>query len=102
GSKDLAGRVVLQPFRSDGTSAGALNGLGFQVGGSTGRQIGALPSFKTSVGQTYFSYDTTATASGQRRRLSPAVFYYYKRFGAFGEYMRSTQAVARDGAQTNV
>jgi len=101
-SKDLAGRVLVQPFKSVQAPASVLSGLGFQVGGSVGRQVGALPSFKTSVGQTYFSYNTTAAASGVRKRVSPAVFYYYKSFGGFAEYMRSTQPVARDGMQTRV
>jgi phosphate-selective porin OprO and OprP len=94
-SKDLAGRVVVQPFRQATTPAHALNGFGFQVGGSHGQQTGALPSFKTSVQQTYFSYATSAAASGLRNRFSPAVFYYYKSFGGFGEYMHSTQRVTR-------
>ena len=38
--KDLAGRIVVQPFRSTQTPSGALNGLGFQIGGSTGKQTG--------------------------------------------------------------
>jgi phosphate-selective porin OprO/OprP len=101
-AKDLAGRIVAQPFRSAKTPAGPLNGLGFQVGGSTGRQIGALPSFRTSVGQTYFSYAANVTASGVRNRVSPAVFYYFKWFGAFAEYMRSTQPVARGGVDTDI
>ncbi len=101
-TKDLAGRVVWQPFRSTRTPAGALNGLGFQIGGSTGSQAGALPSFSTSVGHTYFSYATGAVASGDRRRVSPAVFYYYKSFGSFGEYMRSTQAIAKTGTERDV
>jgi phosphate-selective porin OprO/OprP len=101
-SKDFAGRVVLQPFRSASTPAGALNGLGFQVGGSTGRQGGALPTFKTSVGQTFFSYASTSAANGDRRRVSPALFYYYKAFGGFAEYMRSTQSVSRPGVATAV
>jgi phosphate-selective porin OprO/OprP len=101
-TKDLAGRVVWQPFRSTQTSAGALNGLGFQIGGSTGSQAGALPSFRTSVGQTYFSYAPGAAASGDRRRVTPAVFYYYKSFGAFGEYMRSTQAITRTAIERDV
>ena len=95
--KDFAGRVVLQPFKS-----AALSGFGFQVGGSTGPQTGALPAFKTSVGQTYFSYNTGAAASGVRNRVSPAVFYYRKAFGAFAEYMRSTQPVTRSNLQTEV
>ncbi len=101
-AKDVAGRVLVQPFKSAQAPAGALNGLGFQVGGSVGRQVGPLPSFKTSVGQTYFSYNTAAAASGVRKRVSPAVFYYYKSFGAFAEYMRSAQPVARGGEQTRV
>lgn len=93
--KDVAGRIAVQPFRSATTPAAPLSGLGFQVGASRGDQSGALPSFKTSVGQTYFSYATGATAGGGRDRISPAVFYYYGSLGVFAEYMRSTQAVAR-------
>ena len=100
--KDLAGRLVWQPFRSTKTPAGALNGLGFQIGGSIGKQAGTLPSFRTSVGQTYFSYATGSAASGDRRRITPAVFYYYKSFGAFGEYMRSTQKVERSSSASEI
>jgi phosphate-selective porin OprO/OprP len=100
--KDFAGRVVWQPFRSAKTPA-ALHGLGVQIGGSTGQQAGALlPAFRTSVGQIYYAYAATASANGSRRRISPAVFYYYKSFGAFAEYMRSTQAVARFGNAADV
>jgi phosphate-selective porin OprO/OprP len=98
--KDLAGRVVVQPFRAAGT-AGPLGGLGFQVGGSAGKQTGPLPSFRTSVGQVYFSY-AAAMANGERTRVSPAVFYYYKAFGAFAEYMRSSQDVIKNGIGTDV
>jgi phosphate-selective porin OprO/OprP len=100
--KDFAGRVVWQPFRSTKTPAGGLNGLGFQIGGSIGKQAGTLPSFRTSVGQTYFSYATGAAASGDRRRITPAVFYYYKAFGAFGEYVRSTQKIARSNSTSEI
>ncbi|MQA30217.1 MAG: porin [Luteitalea sp.] len=101
--KDLAGRIVMQPFRAAASSApaGPLAGLGFQLGGSTGRQTGALPSFRTSVGQSYFSYAGTI-ADGDRRRVSPAVFYYYKAFGVFAEYMRSSQSVTKGGIGTDV
>jgi phosphate-selective porin OprO/OprP len=101
-SKDVAGRVVVQPFRASFASANPLNGLGFQVGGSYGKQSGALPSFKTSVQQTYFSYAGGVLASGVRDRVSPAVFYYYKSFGGYGEYMRSGQDVMSGGAISHV
>jgi len=97
GSKDLAGRITWQPFRRAAGNTGRANGLGFQVGGSTGSQAGALPAFRTSVGQTYFSYATGTAASGDRHRVTPALFYYYESFGAFAEYMRTTQEVSRGG-----
>ena len=101
-AKDVAGRIVWQPFRSTKTPAGALNGLGFQIGGSTGSQAGTLPSFRTSVGQTYFSYAPGAAASGHRHRITPAAFYYYKSFGGFVEYVRSTQEVSRSNSSYDV
>jgi phosphate-selective porin OprO/OprP len=100
--KDVAGRVVWQPFRSTKSPAGALNGLGFHVGGGLGRQTGTLGSFRTSSGLSYFSYATGAAAAGQRRRISPAVFYYYKSFGGFAEYARSTQAISRSSTDADV
>jgi phosphate-selective porin OprO/OprP len=101
-SKDLAGRVVWQPFRSSTAASRALKGLGFHLGGSSGQQVGPLPVFRTSVGQPYFSYVATALASGGRQRVSPAVFYYHKSFGGFAEYARSPQTVANAGTATDV
>lgn len=104
GGKDVAGRLAAHPFRLwRPTSAGPLAGLGIHIGASHGEQAGTLPSFRTSAGQTYFSYApagsglAAVTASGARTRVAPAVFYYYKGLGAFGEYVRTTQAVARGG-----
>ena len=101
-AKDLAARIVVQPLRSAQVSASPLNGLGVALGGSRGHENGALPSFKTSVQQTYFSYSTMAAANGERRRVAPAVFYYYRSFGGFAEYTRSSQIVAKAGANTRV
>jgi phosphate-selective porin OprO/OprP len=91
-SKDFAGRLTWH----------VPSGLGFQIGGSAGSQTGALPSFRTSVGQTYFSYAPGHAAAGDRRRVSPAVFYYRKAFGAFGEYMRTSQEVSRPSGTDSV
>ena len=100
--KDLAGRISVQPFRSTRTPAGALNGLGFHLGGSTGTEASTLPSYRTSAGQSYFSYATGAAANGRRSRVTPAVFYYYRSFGGFAEYMRSTQEVSRSGITRDI
>jgi phosphate-selective porin OprO/OprP len=92
-SKDLAGRVVVQPFRSARAPARPLDGLGFQLGASRGNQNGALPSFRTSATQTYFSYATGMLATGMRTRFTPTLFYYYGPFAGFAEHMTSTQRV---------
>jgi phosphate-selective porin OprO/OprP len=89
--KDLAGRLTLRPFAR--TSIPALKGALVAVGGTNGQESGALPSFKSTAQQTFFSYASTATANGTRTRVSPAASYYYGPLGAFAEYARTTQAV---------
>jgi phosphate-selective porin OprO/OprP len=103
GSKDLAGRVVVRPFnRASDRDPQPLDGLGFHIGASTGRQGNSLPAYRTSVLQSYFAYANGAVANGVRNRITPAVFYYYRSFGGFAEYMRSAQAVMRSGVRTDV
>jgi phosphate-selective porin OprO/OprP len=92
-AKDLAGRVLWQPWRTTPTSA--LSGLGFHLAGSRGSQAGPLPVFRTSVGQIYYTYALGAVANGERTRVTPAGFYFYKPFGVFAEYTSSTQDVSR-------
>ena len=101
-SKDLEGRILVSPFRSTQSPDRAINGLGFHLGGSTGREAGALPTFRTSAQQAYFSYASGAAASGRRSRVTPAVFYYYKAFGGYAEYIRSAQPVTHTGVETQV
>jgi phosphate-selective porin OprO and OprP len=92
-SKDLVGRIVVHPFIN--TSTKPLQRLGIALAGSRGRQEGFLPSFKTSVQQSYFAYATGATADGMHTRLSPQVFYYDKSFGFYAEAVRSRQVVRK-------
>jgi phosphate-selective porin OprO/OprP len=101
-AKDLAGRVVVQPFRRT-DNPGRLNGLGFALGASEGSQRGGvLPLFRTSVGQRYFSYVAPAAPGGERTRVTPAVFYYQNALGLFAEYMHSEQEVLNAGTVTDV
>src|SRR3954464_5730709 len=81
--KDLAGRLVVQPVA----------GVGFQLGGSRGTESGPVPSFKTSIGQTWFAYDREVAAAGRRSRATPSAFIYHGPLGAFAEFVRSTQLV---------
>ncbi|HET7216992.1 MAG TPA: porin, partial [Vicinamibacterales bacterium] len=91
-SKDVAGRIVVLPFKSTTTPASLLNNFGFHLGASTGDQTGPLPSFRTSVGQAVFNY-ASATADGRRNRITPAVFIYTQGLGAYAEYARTRQDI---------
>jgi phosphate-selective porin OprO/OprP len=99
--KDVAGRIVVRPFW---TTAGRrrLRGLGAQIGGSVGGDTGAPPSYKTSFGQTYFSYAANAHADGARRRLATALFYYSGPLGVFTEYLRSAERISSPAASTRL
>lgn len=79
-----------------------LGGFGVAMGGTQGRQAGTLPSFKTAAQQTFFSYSHGTAADGMRTRVSPAAFVFYKAWGAFAEYVRSTQAVTKGAVHADV
>ena len=100
--KDLAGRIVWMPFRSAQAPPHALSNFGIHLGGSSGTQTGALPSFRTSAGQTFFAFPATTTADGRRNRVTPAAFLYLKSFGGFAEYARSTFDILTSGGARTV
>jgi phosphate-selective porin OprO/OprP len=100
--KELTGRIWVQPFKK--TDIELVSGLGVGIAGSYGWQGGAtnaanLASYKSSVGNTFFSYVTGSTngtyAAGERVRFSPQFSYYYGRLGLLGEYVVSEQNVKR-------
>jgi phosphate-selective porin OprO/OprP len=90
-SKDLAGRLFLQPFARGGSKA--LKGLGLGFAATTGKQAGALPSFRSGGQLTFFSYLSTATADGTRTRLTPQGSFYLGPVALLAEYVRSRQQV---------
>jgi phosphate-selective porin OprO/OprP len=99
--KDVSGRLILRPFTK---TKSPLKGFGVAMSGSRGRQSGAaaLPTFRTvSLQQQYFSYNGV-TADGLRTRYSPQFFYYFKAFGAFGEYVRTETPIRKNGFRTDV
>jgi phosphate-selective porin OprO/OprP len=91
-AKDVAGRIALR----------LRDGLGVHLGGSHGFESGPVPSFKTSIGQTWFAYEPSVIAAGQRNRTTPALFYYHGRVGGFAELVRSTQAVTYAARRASV
>jgi phosphate-selective porin OprO/OprP len=85
-SKDLAGRVFVQPWRSKGASP--LRGLGFGVAGTTGTASGALRAYSSVSQVTVFSYANTVTARGGRKRWSPQVSFFLGPVGLLAEYVQ--------------
>lgn len=92
--KDLAGRFVVQPWRGSDAPAG-LRGLGFHLGWSTGREDGTVPTYRSSLGQTIFTYETGTAERGRRVHVAPTAFLYDGPVGLFAEFVRSSHEVAR-------
>ncbi len=91
--KDLAARIFAQPFKSSDSEWA--KGLGLGVAVTDGSQSGALPSYRSFGQATFFSYLSSATADGERLRLSPQVYYYNGPFGFLSEYVLSSQEVRK-------
>jgi phosphate-selective porin OprO/OprP len=100
--KDIVARVFATPFAGSGPKM--LQGLGFGIGTSSGRQNGTtLPTLKSMGGQaTFFSYNATAIAAGRRLRYTPQMYYYNGPFGLVAEYVQSSQTIAATISNTTV
>jgi phosphate-selective porin OprO/OprP len=101
--KDWVARLFAQPFlRTDSV----FRYLGAGIAVSYANQVGSaantlLTSYKTETQRNFFSYDAATTAAGatiangERLRISPQAYYYYKRFGLLTEYVSESQDVSR-------
>jgi phosphate-selective porin OprO/OprP len=94
--KDVVARVFLHPFQESPWPA--LQGLGYGVAVSWGREDGATPQYRTAGQQTFFRYRTNVGGvtgndvelAEDRWRYSPQAYWYWGPFGLFGEYVSST------------
>jgi hypothetical protein len=100
--KDVSGRLIVRPFVKSTTSS--LRGLGIAVSGSYGKQSGALalPFFRTSLLQQVFFTYNGAVADGGRTRYSPQVYYFYKSFGGWGEYVHTSTPITEGGVRADI
>ncbi len=95
--KDIAGRIFLSPFKK---GESALKGLGFGIAGTTGKQTGALPAYRSGGQVSVVTIVTGITADGTRTRFSPQLSFYSGPFGLLAEYAQSQSKVKRaDGAR---
>jgi phosphate-selective porin OprO/OprP len=108
--KDWVARLFARPFLK--TDFAALRGLGAGAAVSYANQVGSaantlLPTYRTETQRNFFTYYTATTASGspsangttiadgERLRISPQAYYYFKSFGLLSEYVDETQEVSR-------
>ena len=95
--KDVAGRLFLSPFKR-GTSP--LKGLGFGIAGTTGKQTGALPAYRSGGQVSLLTILAGITADGTRNRFSPQLSFYSGRFGLMAEYVWSESWVKKASTDT--
>jgi phosphate-selective porin OprO/OprP len=95
--KDVAGRVFLSPFKR---RESALKGLGFGIGGTTGKQSGALPAYRSGGQLSLLTIASGVTADGTRNRLSPQLSFYRGRLGLMAEYAWSESWVKKASTGT--
>jgi phosphate-selective porin OprO/OprP len=99
-SKDLAGRVFLSPFRK---TKSALQGLGLGIAGTTGKQSGALPAYRSAGQVSVITILTGVTADGTRQRYSPQLSFYSGPVGLLAEYAHSESWVKKpDGTRVQL
>jgi phosphate-selective porin OprO and OprP len=95
--KDLAGRVFLSPFKKGGS---VLRDLGFGIAGTTGKQSGPLPAYRSGGQTSVITLVTGITADGTRTRYSPQLSFYSGPFGLLAEYAQSDSKVKKaDGSR---
>lgn len=96
-SKDLAGRIFLSPFKK---GKSALKDLGFGISGTTGKQSGPLPAYRSGGQLSIITILTGITADGTRNRYVPQLSFYSGPFGLLGEYALSDSWVKKlDGTR---
>jgi phosphate-selective porin OprO/OprP len=96
--KDFVGRLVASPFRKAGPDA--LKGLRLGIAGTTGKQTGALPAYKTIGQLTFFSYGQGVVADGGRIRVAPQLSFDRGPLRLIGEWVSSQQQVRRSPTET--
>lgn len=94
--KDLAARVFLSPFKRGESS---LKGLGFGISGTTGKQSGALPAFRSGGQVSIVTLVTGLTADGTRNRFAPQLSFYRGPLGLLAEYVESKSFVKKPTGQ---
>ncbi len=105
--KDGIGRLWATPFKNSGQLA--VQGLSLGIAASFGHEKGAataatsnVPTYKTAGNNTFFTYDATAFAKGDRTRFSPQLYWPIASFDVMAEYVVTTQRVQEAAAAADI
>ena len=99
-SKDFGGRVFISPFKK---GKAALKDLGFGIAGTTGKQTGPLPAYRSGGQVSIVTLLTGITYDGTRKRYVPQLSFYSGPFGLLAEYAHSESTVKKaDGTHANL
>jgi phosphate-selective porin OprO/OprP len=110
-NKETVLRVFVHPFKK--TNVSFLKGLGLGAAASAGTRSGTLTStgvtqYRTPSLVSFFAYRTGATlpltvvADGDLERLSPQIYWYWKRLGFLAEQVTSTQHLTLDTTSAEI
>ncbi|MDF0675270.1 MAG: porin [Nitrospira sp.] len=108
GRPELQGRLFAEPFVNDDS---VLSGLGIGAAATYTDSSGernlnftdtspadatrnGLPSYLSASQNTFFRYNSTAVADGNRIRVSPQAYYYIGSLGIISEYAQVIQDVS--------
>ncbi len=91
-SKDVVGRLVLSPFKK---TKSFLKDLGVGIGGSTGKQTGALAAYRSGGQLGIVTALAGVVADGTRKRWAPELSFYKGQFGLEAEYADSESTVRK-------
>jgi phosphate-selective porin OprO/OprP len=97
--KDVAGRVFLSPFKR---GSSVFKDLGLGIAGTTGKQTGALPAYRSGGQVSLLTLVQGITADGTRNRLSPQLSFYSGRFGLMAEYAWSESWLKKASSEARV
>jgi phosphate-selective porin OprO/OprP len=99
-SKDLVGRIFLSPFKK---GKSALRNLGLGISGTTGRESGPLPAYRSTGQVSIVTLRDGITFDGTRQRYSPQLSFYRGPFGLLAEYAQSESWVKKpDGVRARL
>jgi phosphate-selective porin OprO/OprP len=100
--KDFAGRIFLQPFKTQAKSP--LQGLGVGLGASIGAETDTLTNvtYRTGARSAFFKYAAGVTGDGSRVRLSPQFYYFRGPLGLMGEYVSSSEEAKKGGTTADL